>query len=57
MKTFFKRVFILALIYLCYGIYSWDINFFTLFEKANYLGDLWSSYSSVNNSRFDVVNK
>ena len=57
MKTFFKRVLILGLAYLCYGLYTWDIDFYWLLGKINYLGDMWSSYSDMSNSRFDVVNK
>ncbi len=57
MKTFFKWALILLLIYLCYWLYTWNINLVTIFTNINYLGDMWSSYSNINDSRFDVVNK
>ena len=57
MKTFFKRVFILGLIYLCYWLYTWELDLYWLLGKINYLGDMSSSYSDMSNSRFDAVNK
>ena len=57
MKTFLKRALIIALVYLCYWLYTWDINMVTLFTHINYLWDMGSSYSSMSDSRFDVVNK
>ena len=57
MKTFFKRVLILGLIYVCYWVYTWNMDFYWLLGKINYLGDMSSSYSDMSNSRFDAVNK